>query len=527
MITKKNSISFGIFAGIFLLIFLPTLLCIAIWGNGMDYNLATKLICSYGNKRILVYSVILLLFIGVFLHLTRNITFTKRTSLFTNIGLGILFTILFVANIKICECINISQGWDVSCVMGTAYELNKGIPIGDDSYYSVYANNVPIAFILYKLFHFADGLDNFKYVNDFMWVIVICLMVSVAGYITCITVKKLTDSFSLTVVTALIYFVVMLLTPWKTVAYTDMFSILFPVLSLNMYVWYRLAEKKWLKYLLWFLCFLAGFIGSLIKPTVMVVLITIVICESIKILGNFKSNWKEILIQIGLAGMTVLLYFGCQSHIYKTTGYTPNEEVSLTALHYLMMGLNEDSTGSFSSDDLAFSCSFATREERTPAQIERIGERLEEKGFFGYLGFAVKKMVMTFNDGTFGWGREGAYNYSYPIYSDNEKFAESVRNYFYPLGERNSSFNTHSQTVWFLIVFSLPGICFVAKAEKEKYMPILLSLLGVILYLILFEARARYLICFLPVIIMAAVIGMWQYCRMVLRVLAKIKFKKS
>jgi len=259
----------------------------------------------------------------------------------------------------------------------------------------------------------------------------------------------------------------------------------------------------------------------------MVVLIAVVICEGIRILGNFKTIWKEILIQIGLVGMAVLLYFGCQSHIYKTTGYTPNEEVSLTALHYLMMGLNEGSTGSFSSDDMAFSCSFTTREERTSAQIERIEERLAEKGLFGYLGFAVKKMVMTFNDGTFGWGREGAYNYAYPIYSTNEKFAENVRQYFYPLGERNSSFNTHSQTIWFLIIFSLPGICFVTKEDKEKYMPILLSLLGVILYLILFEARARYLICFLPVIIMAAVIGIGQYYRIFLHVLTKLKVRKS
>lgn len=207
-------------------------------------------------------------------------------------------------------------------------------------------------------------------------------------------------------------------------------------------------------------------------------------------------------------------------------GNETNREISLTPLHYLMMGLNENSTGSYSSEDFGFSCSIMTQEERIPAQLERIKERLEEKGLFGYLGFAIKKMVMSFNDGTFGWGREGVYSYPYPIYSENEKFVENVRNYFYPQGEQNVSFNTHSQTLWLLIVFSLPGICFVKKEEKETYMPILLSLLGVILYLTLFEARARYLICFLPVIIMTAVIGMDQYYRLFRHILTTSNIRR-
>ncbi len=511
---RRYQICFNILAVVFLSILVPTLFCITMWGNTMDYNLATKLLCSCGNKRILLYSGMIVFLSFIFIYLSRKVLITKKTSVILSMALGALFILLFVWNIKICECINIAQGWDVSCVVGGAYRLNKGGYIADDTYFSVYPNNVPITFILYRLFQFADGLDNFKYVQDFMWILVICAMVSVTGYVSCIIVKKLTNSFSLTIVAAFIYFVIMLLTPWKTTPYTDMFSMMFPVLSLNLYVLYRLSQRKWLKYTLWFFCIGLGLLGAMIKITVAIVLITILICEAISNLPEIRKQKKELLIKLGLIVLAVLLYWGLKNHIYNVTQYTPNKEASMKAVHYLMMGLNEESTGSYSSEDYGYSCSFDTQKERIPAQFKKVGERLKEKGILGYPKFVVTKMVMTFNDGTFGWGREGSYNYPYPIYSTNKELIDNIQAYFLPDAVKSTEFGTHSQTIWFVIIFSLPGVCLVSNKEKEKYMPLLLSIVGMILYLILFEARARYMICFLPVLIVTAVIGIGQYYRM-------------
>ena len=81
-----------------------------------------------------------------------------------------------------------------------------------------------------------------------------------------------------------------------------------------------------------------------------------------------------------------------------------------------------------------------------------------------------------------------------------------------------------------MIIFSIPGFCFVDKEKREVCMPILVSLLGIIFYLMLFEARARYLLCFLPLIIMAAALGMKQYYEglkiVVVHICNKIKKKK-
>lgn len=240
-------------------------------------------------------------------------------------------------NLEVCKCLNLAQGWDVSCVVGTAYQLHHEVLIGNEGYYSLYPNNVPITFVLYKLFNLADDMKDFHYAYDFMWVIVICLMISVTGCFMCVSVKKITQNFATTCIACFLYIACVCITPWKTVPYTDMFAIMFPLLSISLYVFYYYSKNVFGRYTLWFLIFLFGFLGS---------------------------------------------------------------------------------------------------------------------------------------------------------------------------------FNTYSQTVWLLIIFCIPGGCLMEKEKREVCMPILVSMLGIIFYLMLFEARARYLICFLPVIIMTAALGMKQYYEM-------------
>lgn len=529
-----------IYSGIFrflcvvvLTFFVPVLFCIFVWGSEMDYNAACKLVTLRDNRMLLLLGAAVMLLYFLFAYVTGKIKMTKKLSLIMDGCLIVIFAIVFFVNVEVCKCLNLAQGWDVSCVVGTAYSLHHEILIQnnpDGWYYSVYPNNVPITFVLYKLFNLADKMDDFHYVNDFMWVIVICLMVSVTGYFMCVSVKKITRSFSTTCIACALYISCVCVTPWKTVPYTDMFAIMFPLLSISLYVFHYYSKNKLVRYILWFLIFLSGFLGSLIKPTVFIVPIAIVLCEMVKIAVNLRKTWKEIVVKLSLIIFAFFIYCGCKQYIYEDVGYEPNKESEFTALHYLMMGLNEQSTGSFHSGDVAISGNIPLLEDRTEKQIEVIKERLGEKGFLGYMNFLLRKMVMTFNDGTFGWGREGVYTLdAYPIYK-NSFDVTLIKDIFIPNYLYSGQFNTYSQAVWLLIIFSIPGFCFVDKEKREVCMPILVSLLGIIFYLMLFEARARYLLCFLPLIIMAAALGMKQYYEglkiVVVHICNKIKKKK-
>lgn len=288
-----------------------------------------------------------------------------------------------------------------------------------------------------------------------------------------------------------------------------------------LYIFQYYSKTKRCKYGLWFGIFLMGFIGSLIKPTVFIIPIAILLCEIVGWIASFKQKRKEMIIKIGLILVAFFLYFGCKNYMYKEVGYTPNEENQLTALHYMMMGLNEESTGSFHSGDLAISGNVPLLKDRTDKQIEVIKERLEEKGFLGYVYFLLRKMVMTFNSGTFGWAREGVFTYDvYPIYTD-ASYVPLIRDIFMPDAKYSGYFNTYSQGVWLIIIFCVPGLCFIEKNKREVCMPILVSLMGTIFYLMLFEARARYLLFVLPLFIVASVLGMGCYYAGILKVIER------
>ena len=46
---------------------------------------------------------------------------------------------------------------------------------------------------------------------------------------------------------------------------------------------------------------------------------------------------------------------------------------------------------------------------------------------------------------------------------------------------------------------------------KEKYAVLVVSFLGIFFYQMLFEARARYLLVFFPLLCVMSICGIWQY----------------
>ncbi len=513
---------------LFLLIFVPVLLCIFMYGNTMEYHDTNKLIALWGNKRLSIFSIMILLLFLVMCGLLRKVEFNKKLSIITIGCLGVAFVLLYFVNEEICKCIWLKQGWDVDCVVGTAYNLALGHEIGDDVYYSMYPNNVPMAFILGRIYRIARNTAGYPYPEDFLWMQTICGLISVAGMATCITIKKVTNNLAAVLAGFILFVASIGISPWKTAPYTDMFALLFPILSLCFYVYYYHARQKFSKYLLFFFSYLAGAVGALIKPPVLIVLIAITLLEIVRAIQNIKTEWKQEIVKVSIIVATVLLYKGIQGYIYEDTGYIQNKDISATYYHYMLMGLNEDTTGSYYSPDVALIGRYPDPEERLSVQKALIAERIKEKGFGGYLNFLLRKTVMTFNDGAFGWGREGAcYIESYPVLS-KAPYSFALKNIFWPLHKYSIHFNTYCQIIWLAIIFAVPGICLCKKAENRHLIStILLTLLGIILYLMIFEARARYLICFVPVFVLVAAVGITRYYelgkRVVLRGIAFLK----
>ncbi|MDO5427168.1 MAG: hypothetical protein Q4F54_05885 [Coriobacteriia bacterium] len=87
--------------------------------------------------------------------------------------------------------------------------------------------------------------------------------------------------------------------------------------------------------------------------------------------------------------------------VKNVNNFNVNSEGQFGATHYFMMGLNDESEGCYSADDVAFSRSFKTIDERRSANIDKAIERINQLHFDGLAFLIAKKIQSNFGDGTF------------------------------------------------------------------------------------------------------------------------------
>ena len=69
----------------------------------------------------------------------------------------------YMININISKCIAFYGGWDCGMVANSARWIFEGGELGYDDYYTIYSNNIPITWLLYKLYCFSSGMKAYPY----------------------------------------------------------------------------------------------------------------------------------------------------------------------------------------------------------------------------------------------------------------------------------------------------------------------------------------------------------------------------
>jgi hypothetical protein len=259
-----------------------------------------------------------------------------------------------------------------------------------------------------------------------------------------------------------------------------------------------------------------------LKPTTLIVLIAIVLNEGINLLrkgGVLKV--KTLLFSfmgVILALFSVLLINRlAESLLFGDL----DDEQRLTFVHYVMMGLNPESHGTWSAEDNFFSQSFPSQNEQNAGNYDEIKKRLQDFGFWGYLKFLGKKALVNFSDGSFAWSYEG--DFYYQMVERQKPVSAFLREIFYDGGQFHTRYLTVTQVLWLTVLaFSLfAGLYW--KQQDDTLLAPLISVIGLVLFVMIFEARARYLYSFMPVIIIGAGLGARNAGCLIQRALPKIK----
>lgn len=292
------------------------------------------------------------------------------------------------------------------------------------------------------------------------------------------------------------------LSPFMSVPYTDTFAMVFPVLALYAYLKLQNRFVKWLAVTL--ICFL----GFTIKPPELIFWIALVICRSVKALAA-RNGGKALLKRIITAALAMVIGIAPAmlwrnwSTALIAGSDTPQEQLCET--HYLMMGLNSDTYGSYFQDDVDFSRSFKTLAERRRANIDVALERLRTMGVGGALKFFSIKTYKAYADGTFASNRS-ILEVDKPARSSAS--ALFLRRAYDAHGEYRETIAVIKQGVW-LMVLLLCAYAALRVHGRKPIVPVLsLTLLGLSCFLMLFEVAPRYMFLFTPLFVLLSAIGL-------------------
>ena len=392
----------------------------------------------------------------------------------------ILSIITFILQIFLIYNTYFYTDWDVK----TLREIVMNNNVVKNYYLTKYPNNLLYVSIL--MFYKIIPIIGKHY---FPLLIFNAFIVNVSGVLAALTIKRFTNNF-LSLKGYFILMIITILSPWINIPYSDTFAVAIPISII--YIYTKETKKKIDYILIGFLSIL----GYYIKPTVLIVFIGIVIIYLLDLLKNKDFRIKTT--KYVLLGL-VVAYLFCNISI-KLTGFKPVETTKpFNMIHYLAMGQNNETYGMFNLKDVEDSNLYGNRQD-----IDKIINRIKKRKILGQFKFIEIKTLLNYNDGTFSWGGEGE-NFYEKVLAKKTKISNLLINYFYKDYKYNYIFEIIVQAFWLQVLLLMFFV--ELKNTEENNTIIYLSIIGITLFLTLFECRARYLYCYSPIFVTAAMIG--------------------
>ena len=410
-----------------------------------------------------------------------------------------LFAAVLAVQLVVARCAWYKMGWDIANVYTTAEELARGQALTDPDYFRLCPNNAPLTILQAVPMWVAVKLG--LAVPFVVLPYLDAVLLNLTAYFTVRCAQRITPSRWARGFAAAVSILWIALSPYVLYPYTDTWAVLFPVLAI--YAWLTVRRPA----LRWGLVSLACFAGAAVKPTVLIVLIALGLLGLCRFLGRrdfSAAAWKRALAVLAalVLGAVPGQVFQRASTAYLAGSAVPQEQLSET--HYLMMGMNGETYGGHSPDDVAFSQSFESLADRQRANLQRAWERVCEKGLWGNVRFFTIKLYKAYADGSFA-ANSSFLDLEIPRRTDT--LSTFVRSLYHHRGSLNPLCHTLAQGLW-LAVLALCAVAAFARRRRPEAQALTLAILGATAYLLLFEVWPRYLFVFAPLYVLLATMAL-------------------
>ncbi|MCI5494738.1 MAG: hypothetical protein MR407_00160 [Roseburia sp.] len=425
---------------------------------------------------------------------------------YQKIILGSFLAVMLILQIVAGYYMQITPQWDFGSVYHAAVQWAEQGDFPDyKEYFYWFNNNLGELGFLTAIFKVAKavGIKDYNMTATVVNAVLnVCMML--LAFFNC---KRITTSVKNGFFILFIFAVSIPSYLGASVFYTDVFSMVYPMLVLYLYLRLR-EETTWKKRILYGgVMALAAWIGCEIKYTVLIIVIAIVI----EVL--LRAEWKKALLIVGCS----LAVFGICNAIYNAEVYGSHlekeiaEERNTPLLHWVMMSMQGD--GGYNGADYEFTRSFTDLEQRDEALKAKIKERLETMGPSGVYKLALAKAEKCFSDGTYEHNAFFYHGLVRTCFLDDYVLSD---------GSKYEGYKKFCTGIYFgfWVLMIVGGIISVIRLILDlkqgedvfqmEYLIPELAVFGLLLFLMMWETNARYIVNYIPMIYVAAVLGMAQ-----------------
>ena len=479
------------YTGVLFVLLFGLTLSVIVLGGSSDFYLKEQL-----TKPLLSHQVMALCAIALVALLKRLPKYNHLDESLKKHGGRLLIAasfLLFLVHVLVCyHGYFMGNGDDVFYVLNSAVSYGRNYKEGlETRYLELYPNNLTLVFLyglvvrgLKVIGGLEPGIERIR-----IFLILIQSMENIlCGVLIARMVRKRTGNELSAFIAWLMYLLLIGLSPWYLVPYSDSTILIFPLLLCELCD--RNWTVKWIKYVI---IGVLGGIVYLIKPQGFIPVISCIILEIARAFREKKG--KPIFNAFLVSVFAFLVIFPGFSFIVREMNMDidPQERVGMT--HYLNMGLNNKTDGCFSPEDVAVDRSYKPQSVRDKYCLESAKNRLVQMGPSGLIRHLFRKTLVNYWDGSFSW------NLDFDMQWKEEKDAiitPVIREWLSQNSFTRRVSATAATTIWILVLLMS------LNPRKGRWEQMELSCIGMWMFNILFEAKGRYVYIFIPVLIVLA-----------------------
>lgn len=422
----------------------------------------------------------------------------------------ISFLTIFGMQLIVLKYLRVNPGWDFGVIFSNAKSFvlygDRMLEGYEPWYFQRFPNNILI-FVIYVIITKIGYILNFPQMT-LPLIIFNIIVVNFSILLLYLYLRKKYDK-------KIAYFGLILsifFTPlylYTTIFYSDTLSLPFGICLIYLYTFYN-DKNSWKKNtFLFILMSIITYIGIKIKMTVVIVFIAILIDMFLnKKLKNFVFQTISFLVIF----FSLNFLFTITIENNEKFKFKYNDYGNIPITHWIMMGIEDpsednsgrNSYGGYNYYDYVDTLSYENAEKAKEFNINEIKNRIGKYGFIGYSKYLLKKAVNCWGDGT--------YFASVKIGIESVHESEFLFSIF-AINQKNYSYYLYfAQGVQFAFIICLLITSYKAMSSKKyENTYIRIAIFGVLIFLLLWENRSRYLLNYIPIFILIIIEFLYNF----------------